>query len=508
MNVQGRCAIGLAAALVAVGCAVRSFVSEVPVREAWPADAWLEATPERRGLDSGVLAEAVRYVREAHLALHGIVLVRGGDVVLDARFYPYVEDVPHDVASVTKSVTATLLGLAIADGLIPSLDTPVAEYFPEHAAAFADPRKKALTVGDLAAMRAGFACGHDPREAELKRMIRAPDWVDFALALPMETAADEGFAYCSPGSHLLAATIARAVGEDLETYARRRLFAPLGIRDLAWPRDPQGRVHGWGDLRLKPRDMARLGWLYLNDGRWEGRRLLPAGWVERATRWRSGVEGPLGYGLGWWLVDEEGFRRFEARGRGGQLVVVWPEGDLVAVLVGAGYDGARLGEFLRRALRSNGPLPENPEGVASLRDEIALARRAPEVHAVPPPPAAAASLAGRAWRLEENELQLDTLALDFPGGAEARVTLAIRGETYPFAVGLDGVPRRTARTPTGVPVGMTGRWEGARFVAEYAETAGANRFTFAVGRAGEGIDVEVTDPTGMWSGRLAGRLSE
>ncbi|MCA9771788.1 MAG: serine hydrolase, partial [Myxococcales bacterium] len=341
---------------VGASCVRRPFIVAVPVRTSWPDAAWPEATPERRGLDSAVLADAIRYVRDEGLAVHGVVLVRGGDVVLDARFYPYGDDVPHDVASVTKSVTATLLGLAIADGFVPGLDARVADYFPEHARAFADARKKAMTVGDLAAMRSGFACGHDPSEPETRRMVRAPNFVNFALALPMERAPDDQFSYCSPGVHLLGAAIARAVGEDLEAYARRRLFEPLGVRDLVWPHDAQGFVHGAGDLRLRPRDLARLGWLYLNDGRWGGRALLPAGWVEQATRWRSRVEGPLGYGLGWWLVDEEGFRRFEARGRGGQLIVAWPEGDLVAVLLGAGYEGTRLGEFLRRALRSNGLL--------------------------------------------------------------------------------------------------------------------------------------------------------
>ena len=236
----------------------------------FPTVTWKTASPESQGLDSAVLAEALDYVRTKSIPLHSFLIVRNGMVVLDAYFYPYRGREVHDVASVTKSFTSAAVGIAIEQGYIQSVDQKVLSLLPL-ASADADPRKLNLSVRHLLSMTSGFDCDTEGGEKALAAMRHA-DWALFALALPMRTEPGSNYAYCSCNNHLLSSILTAATGKSLFEFARANLFRPIGITDGIWPADPNGRTHGWGDLHLHPRDMARLGLLYLNRGRWGTRR--------------------------------------------------------------------------------------------------------------------------------------------------------------------------------------------------------------------------------------------
>jgi CubicO group peptidase (beta-lactamase class C family) len=244
----------------------------------WPTVRWPASTPEEQGFDSSALAAMLEALREQALPIHSMLIVRDGHVVLETYFYPYVGDTPHSWASVTKSVVSMLIGIAIEEGRIAGLDQPIAHFFPEYREALTGAKAR-ITDGHLLKMASGLECDYEPGEPEVVAMEAADDFVKSVVELPLAAEPGTEFAYCSGGTHLLSAILTRAVGMSALEFARRRLFAPLGIAEVAWPADPQGVNHGWSNLRMLPRDMAKLGYLYLQRGRWRDERVLSAQWV-------------------------------------------------------------------------------------------------------------------------------------------------------------------------------------------------------------------------------------
>ncbi|HII80645.1 MAG TPA: beta-lactamase family protein, partial [Methanosarcina sp.] len=176
--------------LAASGCAEKPESGNGPgsVNESaayWPTGGWRTSTPEQQGMDSEKLAELLDYVQENDINIHSLLVIRNGYVVTDAYFYPFSNGSVHDVASVTKSVTGTLIGIAISEEYIAGVDQPVLEFFPNRTVANVDANKKAMTLEDLLTMRSGFECVNEPYEVTLEQMEDSPDWVQFTLDLPM-----------------------------------------------------------------------------------------------------------------------------------------------------------------------------------------------------------------------------------------------------------------------------------------------------------------------------------
>jgi len=213
-------------------------------------------------------------------------------VVVDAYFYPYDGQTVHDVASVTKSVMTTLIGIAADQGKL-ELDQPLVSFFPGRTIANRDAGKEHITVRHLASMSSGLDCTADYDEATLREMQASSDWVQFTLDRPMIDEPGSRFVYCSPGMHLLSAILQQATGMTALDFARQNLFEPLGIHDVIWPADPQGVTHGWGDLYMHPHDMAKLGYLWLNHGQWGGRQIVSRAWVEDSAKVQIKTGGDL-----------------------------------------------------------------------------------------------------------------------------------------------------------------------------------------------------------------------
>jgi CubicO group peptidase (beta-lactamase class C family) len=237
------------AVAAALFCLFLNAQDRAPADTYWPGRHWRTATPESQGLDSQVLSAALDQVLQNHLGVHSLLVIRHGNAVLDTYFYPYNSGTPHDLASVTKSVTSTLTGIAVARGLIRT-DQAMLSFFPEEQPANPDAQKRRITIGHLLRMESGLDCGYLPGEQELEQMKRSPNWVRFALALPMKYDPGTHSSYCSPGYHLLGSAIAAAAQQSELEFGRKYLFEPLGIRDEVWAPDPQGRSHGWGDNHL------------------------------------------------------------------------------------------------------------------------------------------------------------------------------------------------------------------------------------------------------------------
>jgi CubicO group peptidase (beta-lactamase class C family) len=258
----------------------------------------------------------------------------------------------HTVASVTKSVTSTLVGIALADGSLRSLDQTLADLLPQRRDAMS-PAVAAVTLRQLLTMSAGLEA--DGPNSTVGGWIASKDFVDGILRAGVTGTSGE-FAYSSATSHLLAAILVQATGRPVLEYAREKLFAPLGITSqpaeqplleeasmggydtsgFSWPVDHQGVNFGGGWLRLTPGDMLKLGQLFLDEGRYQGTQVVPAQWVRDATSKQvstgSGFGGD-GYGYQWWVTTAGGEPAYAAVGYGGQLVEVVPSKRLVAVFV-------------------------------------------------------------------------------------------------------------------------------------------------------------------------------
>jgi CubicO group peptidase (beta-lactamase class C family) len=313
-------------------------------------------------MDPAVLATIPGSVSSVYPQVRSVLVVRHGYLVYERYWQGRTASDGSDVQSVTKSVVSALVGIALGEGKLKGLDQTVGELLGRHLPPHADPRLARVTLEQLLTMTSGLAgddpsLGGDPRISQRQGASR--DWVGHILGRRLATTPGTGFAYSSATSQLLSAVVADATGQSTLAFARARLFGPLGIASarapapvlvahpsraavkayerapVAWPTDPQGYQTGWSGLKLPARDLAKLGYLYLNGGRWDGRQVIPAGYVAASTRPHSTPppDGPgESYGYQWWVTSQAGHPSFLAHGRDGQLVQVVPDLDLVVVI--------------------------------------------------------------------------------------------------------------------------------------------------------------------------------
>ena len=303
----------------------------------WPTKAWRTSTPEEQGMDSQKLAQMLAAVRQQHLSLHSLLIIRNGYLVSETYFGSYDRDTRHDLYSCTKSFVSTLIGIAIDKSLIDRTDRRVVDFFPGRTFANLDAQKQDMTLDDLLTMRSGL----DWQEGDpiYGAMYRSRDWVKFVLDQPMAQPPGSRFNYCSGCSHVLSAILQERTGMNTRDFADQYLFKPLGISSVEWEADAAGiSVGGWG-LRLTPRDMAKLGYLYLRDGQWDGKQIVSARWVQNATTRHTPTDGDQGYGYQWWTYPS--LAGYAALGRFGQTIFVIPASDLVIVTTAEadGHDG-------------------------------------------------------------------------------------------------------------------------------------------------------------------------
>jgi CubicO group peptidase (beta-lactamase class C family) len=457
---------------------------------------WHEAAPETQGVSSAALADAVTFARE-HLALHSLLIVRHGRIVLDAAFYPFTPGARHDFASVTKSVTSLLVGAAEQAGRLRRTDRLDSLLTPE--SPVSDRRHEAVTVADLLGMQSGLDCGFREGEPELAAMTRSTNWIRAALELSMAAAPGTRTAYCSVNYHLLSAIISRTTGESELAFARHRLFGPLGIDDVYWPADPQGLTHGWGDLQLTSRDAARIGLLMLHHGMWDGREVVSREWVAWTTAPHGMLDPDDVYGRGWWTHPHAPPGLFEAVGRGGQRITVWPAKDLVIVETAGGAEPGKLAPFLLRAVASDTALTPDSAALARLHAALAQAIAPPPAHQVSVPPFAR-HVWGRRYRLSPNAIAMHRFSVNFDSAsATARATLDLLGHRLTLPVGLDGRYRFSRDSVEGVHPAARGSWTSpGTFVLDLNLVGKINRYamSFRFSHNGARVAVHVTEATG------------
>jgi CubicO group peptidase (beta-lactamase class C family) len=414
-------------------------------------------------MDSEALAEMMDYLHgQEDFAIHSLLIIRNGYVVADATFWPFTQDSLHDIASDTKSFTSSLIGIAIDKGYIESVEQPVLDFFSERTVANLDANKGAMTLEDLLTMRSGFDCNNARVDAET---LTSADWVQFALDLPTGTEPGTRWVYCNANVHILSAVISETTGMNALAFAREHLFEPLGVSDVIWLSDPDGHNVGSAYMRLNPDDMAKLGYLFLNNGEWDGQQVVSAEWVEQATN------GP-NYGYLWYVGPAGAY--YEAAGSGGQEIYVLPDENMVVVMTGAtggggsgGWGQQLLNSHVLPAAESDAPLPPNPNGVASLKSQVEAAAAPEPIQSKPVPPLSeiAQHVAGNTYVLEDNPSEYLSFTLSFPTKDEAVLEMTTRqagtdprDPEFQWRLGLDGVPRVTPGR-LDFPTSATGSWE-------------------------------------------------
>jgi CubicO group peptidase (beta-lactamase class C family) len=364
---------------------------------------------------------------DPEVELHGFVLVRHGSVAAEGWWAPYTADRPQLLYSLSKSVTSTALGLAIADGLL-DLDDTVLSHYPELDAAVTDPRSRATTLRDLATMSSGHTRELWPEVVERY----ADDPVRGLLLTPPDVEPGTVFTYSQPCTYALADVVQRRAGRTLTDYLRPRVLDPLGIGPVTWQSWPEGGPEiGFSGLFARTGDVAALGQLWLGRGRWGEEQLLPAAYVDAATSRQiaTPAEGAVhwtrGYGYHFWR-SADGYR---GDGAFGQYCVVLPEHDaVVAITSSSASMSAVLSHVWRHLLPGLGAVrPGTPADDALLRRLRALA--------LPPVTGARRPYPAGRW----------------PVDGEPFTVVEVAGDTLALSTGTDG------GTPLRLPLGV-GAW--------------------------------------------------
>jgi CubicO group peptidase (beta-lactamase class C family) len=439
-----------------------------------------------------MLAGLVERVVDAS-AIDSVMVVRNGYVVLDTVIYPFPEDTGHIIHSVTKSVTATLIGIAIDQGLLAGVDIPVVEILADAAPEDVDELKASMTVEDLLTMSAGMDCGL----AAHVEMLKSVDWTANVLAQPMVAEPGTQYEYCNEVSQLLSAILTEVTGTSAAEFAAEVLFEPLGITGVSWPASPNGISTGYGEAELLPADMAKIGYLYLWDGEWDGDQLVSPAWIEAATTTHIGpTKYSDGYGYQWRVMDD-GYAF--AKGLGGQYIFVAPDQDLVVAFTSSFWGDVKprsiMTDYVFPAVVSDAPLPPNPDAQLRLAEAVAAAGSAPPPTAIELPEMAA-TVDGVRYEFRPNEFGNSWFAISF-GDDSATLQLGVAGppslrlephlwfedvgEPVEFEVGLDG--RFIVDEAWGQPMASRGAWlDDDTFMIEYqiiGETVeGTYTFTF------------------------------
>ncbi|QEH33382.1 6-aminohexanoate-dimer hydrolase [Aquisphaera giovannonii] len=370
--------------------------------------------PEDQGVSTAALLGFVEAANRIE-TMNSVMVFRHGQIVAEGWWAPYSAETPHSLYSLSKSFTSTAVGLAISEGKL-SLDDPILKFFPEDAPTNPGPNLKAMRISDLLRMSTGH-------QTEPQRTKDEP-WTKSFLAHPVPFKPGTHFLYNTSATYMLSAIVQKVTGQRVLDYLTPRLFEPLGIEHPTWEQSPQGVDAGGYGLSIRTEDIAKFGQLLLQKGKWHGKQLVPAEWIEAATaRQTSNGSSPTsdwdqGYGYQFWRCRHGAFR---GDGAFGQYCVVLPEQDAVVAITSGVKDMQAVlnvvWEKLLPAFRTD----------AQPRDDDAYGKLASALKGLhveyPQGTGKPANVAGRMFAFDANPMKLESLSIQ---ADERGDTLVIR----------------------------------------------------------------------------------
>jgi hypothetical protein len=472
----------------------------------WPTEGWRTSTPEEQGMSSETLVKMLEWLEKQDLTFHNLLVIRRGYVVLDASTYPFKTSQPHWMSGVACSTVSALTGIAIDQGHIKSVDQSIWDFFSKEATANMDAKKEAITVAHLLTGTSGLGLGQDM----YKLTADDQSWVQYMLDQPMTFAPGQAFQFSDGYPHLVSAIISKATGQSAFKFAQSNLFGPLGMTNTTWWADPQGVSEGCDGVAWSAYDLAKLGYLYLHHGEWDGQQIISPGWIETSTSPLVDIHYPPTF-LGYLWANSQcgprnGYSCYAASGVGISLWVI-PDLDLIMVATGAYTDVRPLmvGIYVVPAAQSDSPLPPNPAAQEKLQAQVdAFANPVPA--AVPAPPDIQAQISGQTYALEENKLGWTSFVISF-GDQEALITVEVQGRRLELPVGLDGVFRVSSaglpgdvplwRPVSDVPLALKGAWQGNLFVVTARDMLGALNGQFKLHLSEGALKISVEGEAGL-----------
>ena len=448
------------------------------------------AAPEEQGVDSEGLISTLEYIENNSYQVHSIQMVRNGHLIMDCYFYPYQRNMLHDTASVTKSITSLLAGIAIEHKVLSGIDQSMPDLFPlvtdepppsdEKYRRFAclvhgvgqcdkypyDSRRGEITLGDLLAMTSGFDYGYHKSYSDFRDEYEDTDSL-FLSTLSMELADnlthENDWSYNSGNYHLIGCAITMRTQQTLHEYAIDNLFEKMDITNTLWSADVENYSHGWGDLFMYPMDMMKLGSLVLAKGLWQDKQLISSDWIAESTKsvtlaaevnsvtqnqlnQLAIAEGrkpeqlnfqELDYGLGWWIRNSGGYQWIEARGRGGQTISISRELNTVIVLTGDEIPSDDIMDRLAASISKNDrEMPDNKSAAERLADKIEDVSRPPETIVMEIPEDFKNKISNT-YYFSENPLNLSSVSGNVKDNIVLEMEVDIGGNIIKFDTGLD-----------------------------------------------------------------------
>ncbi len=331
---------------ILAGCSPRPGTEDLLAVEYTPLvrDDWRVSTPAEQGLDPMLVADL--YSHAAKLPrLYGLLVIKNGYLIAESYFNEGAVDRKNRLKSATKSVTSALVGIALDQGCLSSVDQKMMDFYPEFADQITDPRKEQITIRDMLQMRAGYP--FEETDPALFEALWSGDYLSRIVEFPLTSDPGTRFQYSNLTTHWLGVIVARACDTDLRSFGEEHLFSPLGMELGDWIQDKDGYYIGPWEMHFTARDLAKFGLLYLNDGEYEGKRIVSADWVrDSLQRYSEGLYNSLedrlwgrgrylrdiGYGYQWWSARAGDHHLNYALGHGGQLVALLDELQMVIVV--------------------------------------------------------------------------------------------------------------------------------------------------------------------------------
>jgi len=310
-----------------------SSCCEGPVKPDLTSDNWVTSTPEEQGMSSEMLSTAFAQ-GESRGFVDCILVIRNGFIVGERYYNGFGKDTPHNVKSVSKSFLSAMTGIALRDGHLDNLNLKMLDFFPEYVYPSIDPRKFDITIRHLLMMRAGI----EHERYNYEQIYYSTNWIKTTIEFPLLYDPGSTFSYNTFQTHLLSAIITKSSGISTKDFAEENLLEKMNVELADWQQGPQGYYFGGNNMYFTPRDMAKLGYLYMNIGMMFGEQIVPASWVVKSltnytnfTGYNWGDLHNVNYGYLWWLGEIKNHDVFLAVGYGGQFVINFPDLDMIVV---------------------------------------------------------------------------------------------------------------------------------------------------------------------------------